>query len=336
MFVARRDLVHARGRFALMTAVVVLITVLVGLLSGLTNGLARESTSAVLGLHTDRLVFSGSSPSFASSRVPSSAGIDGDPLGFATTRAAAGATMTPVTAIGLEPGTSVAPDANGVAHGKVVLAEGAASSLGAKAGDTIRVGTDDFVVAEVHGEASFSHVPAVWMDLKDWQKVTGAGDAATVVATDQRSAVPPRYTAVPLADSVQAIGSYAAENGSLQLIRGFLFVISALVIGAFFTVWTIQRAPDIAVLKALGASTGYLLKDAIGQAVVLLLGGTLVGGLVVLAVGTAAAGRVPFVLDLATLALPLLILNVLGIAGAALAVRRVTSIDPLTALGSAR
>ena len=36
--------------------------------------------------------------------------------------------------------------------------------------------------------------------------------------------------------------------------RGFLFVISALVVGAFFTVWTIQRSGDIAVLKALGAS----------------------------------------------------------------------------------
>jgi hypothetical protein len=37
--------------------------------------------------------------------------------------------------------------------------------------------------------------------------------------------------------------------------RGFLFAISALVIGAFFTVWTIQRGGDVAVLKALGAST---------------------------------------------------------------------------------
>ncbi len=84
MFVAWRDLVHARGRFALMTAVVVLITLLAGLLSGLTQGLGRESTSAVTGLATERLVFSGDSPSFASSRVPASAGIDGEPLGFAT------------------------------------------------------------------------------------------------------------------------------------------------------------------------------------------------------------------------------------------------------------
>ncbi|HEX5562089.1 MAG TPA: ABC transporter permease [Nocardioidaceae bacterium] len=336
VFVAWRDLVHARGRFALMTAVVVMITVLVGLLSGLTQGLGRESTSAVTGLATERLVFSGDRSSFASSRVPSSARIEGEPLGFATVRAQSGDRTTPVTSIGVEPRSSVAPDSSGVARGRVVLAEKAASELGAAPGDEVRIGTRELVVARVHGEASFSHTPVVWTDLADWQDITGAQRSATVVATADHVVVPAGYTSVPLAASVQAIGSYTSENGSLNLIRGFLLVISALVIGAFFTVWTIQRSRDIAVLKALGASTAYLLRDALGQAVVLLLGGTLVGALLVVVAGSLVSGRVPFVLDVPTLALPLAVLNLLGVAGAALAVRRVTSIDPLTALGSAR
>lgn len=92
-------------------------------------------------------------------------------------------------------------------------------------------------------------------------------------------------------DALTAIGSYRAENGSLQLMRGFLFVISALVTGAFFTVWTIQRAPDIAVLKALGASTPYLLRDALGQAVFLLAAGTLLGTGLAAGSRRARAGR---------------------------------------------
>ena len=91
-----------------------------------------------------------------------------------------------------------------------------------------------------------------------------------------------------------------------------------------------------AVLRALGASTGYVLRDAIGQAVVLLLGGTALGGLLVVLAGSFAEGRVPFVLDLPTIGWPLLVVNALGVLGAGLAVRRVTSIDPLSALGSAR
>ena len=56
MFLARRDMVFARGRFTLITAVVLLITLLIGLLSGLTGGLAQQNISAIQSLERDRIV----------------------------------------------------------------------------------------------------------------------------------------------------------------------------------------------------------------------------------------------------------------------------------------
>lgn len=335
MFVGVRDLAHARGRFALMTVLVVLVTVLVGLLSGLTAGLARESTSAVTGLHTSRLVFSGDDPSFETSRVPTDGSVPGEPLGFAQTRATAGRHSTPVTAAGVRPGSDVAPDARGVRTSVVVLSEQASEDLDATSGDQVRIAGTDVEVGAVRGDASFSHTPVVWMTLADWQRATHAGDHATVIATDRASA-PKGFTTVPLEDARSAVGSFTSENGSLQLIRGFLFVISALVIGSFFTVWTVQRSREIAVLKALGGSTAYLLGDALAQAALLLVTGTALGGLVVVGVGFVASGLVPFALSPLGLGGPLAALVVLGLLGAGLAVRRVTAIDPLTALGSAR
>ncbi|SEQ95908.1 putative ABC transport system permease protein [Streptomyces radiopugnans] len=70
---------------------------------------------------------------------------------------------------------------------------------------------------------------------------------------------------MPTWSSLSAIGSYTSEDGSLQLMRGFLFALSAPVVGAFCTVWTIQRSGDVAVLKALGASTEGLLKDVLAR-----------------------------------------------------------------------
>ncbi|MFD2122572.1 ABC transporter permease, partial [Streptomyces cirratus] len=193
----------------------------------------------------------------------------------------------------------------------------------------------------------FSHTPVVWMDLGDWQRVGnpggGAGTVATVVALDapgaglaagDRAAGTRTET---IDGALGAIGSYTSENGSLQLMRGFLFAISALVIGAFFTVWTIQRSGDIAVLKALGASTGYLLRDALGQAVVMLAAGTGLGTALAAGVGVLiSGGEVPFVLDAATVLVPAAVMIALGALGAALSIRRITAVDPLTALGSAR
>ncbi|RXS70370.1 ABC transporter permease [Streptomyces sp. TM32] len=365
MFVAWRDLGFARGRFALMGTVIVLITVLVGLLSGLTAGLGRENTSAITALPADHLVFSapadGSGLAFTDSRLSARtatawARVPGvrsaEPLGIAPAKAEAGGRSAAVSAFGVRPGSGPAPE--GVGDGAVVLSGKAAAALGVRAGGSLTLGGRTCTVAAVSGSAMYSHTPVVWMSPADWRKAAGGSGAgggsgrapgadATVLALSTTgsadlAAADARLgtRTVRTGDALEAIGSYRAENGSLQLMRGFLFAISALVIGAFFTVWTIQRSGDVAVLKALGASTGSLLRDALGQAVVLLLLGTGLGSAVVAAVGAGIGSTVPFVLAPSTVLLPALIMTALGAAGAALAIRRITSVDPLTALGSAR
>ncbi|MET9696261.1 ABC transporter permease [Streptomyces sp. NPDC006529] len=370
MFVAWRDLRFAKGRFALMGAVVVLITLLVGLLSGLTSGLARENVSAITGLPATRLAFAvpagDQKVSFTDSRLPESAwrawrgrpGVtSADPLGIRTTNAAVGERTAAVSVFGVEPGGRLAPGApaGALGRGRVVLTEKAAEELGGlTAGSTLRTGALELTVGAVSGTASYSHTPVVWMDLDDWQRLgnpgtpgaagSPTGTSATVVALSGGGAVDwaagDRASASKsrtLDEALGAIGSYQAENGSLQLMRGFLFAISALVIGAFFTVWTIQRSGDIAVLKALGASTPYLLKDALGQAVVMLALGTGLGTGLAAGIGALiSGGAVPFVLDAATVLVPAAVMIVLGAVGAALSIRRITAVDPLTALGSAR
>lgn len=363
MFVAWRDLRFARGRFALMGSVVVLITLLVGLLSGLTAGLARENVSAVTGLDADHLAFAAPpgdrSVSFADSTVREEdwrawaerPGVGAaQPLGIRTLSATApGDRKAAVSAFGVEPDGTLAPETpDGIGPGRVVLSEKAAEELGAAPGDRIALGRTEREVAAVAGGASYSHTPVVWTTLDDWQHIghDGAGPAeqATVIALTTTGSADlaagdeaAGTRTLSLDDSLTAIGSYQAENGSLQLMRGFLFAISALVIGAFFTVWTIQRSGDIAVLKALGASTPYLLRDALGQAVVMLALGTGLGTALAAGAGVLiGGGPVPFVLDAATVLGPAVIMIALGAFGAALSIRRITAVDPLIALGSAR
>ncbi|MFD6974116.1 ABC transporter permease [Streptomyces sp. NPDC059979] len=361
MFVAWRDLRFAKGRFALMGSVVLLITLLVGLLSGLTSGLARENISAITGLPASHLAFAAPTGdqkvSFTNSQVPESAWLAwrgqpgvtaAEPLGIRTTNAVSGERTAAVSVFGVDPAGGLGPRKAGLTQGQVVLAEKAAKELGGlTAGAKLRIGALELTVAAVSGTAAYSHTPVVWMDLNDWQRIGNPGTSidtlATVVAVsggglDLAAADQAAGTKAQSVDeALGAIGSYQAENGSLQLMRGFLFVISALVIGAFFTVWTIQRSGDIAVLKALGASTPYLLKDALGQAVVMLAIGTGLGTALAAAFGALiSGGDVPFVLDAATVLVPAAIMIMLGALGAALSIRRITAVDPLTALGSAR
>ncbi len=363
VFVAWRDLRFAKGRFALMGTVIVLITLLVGLLSGLTAGLGRQNTSAITGLPADRIAFqaprAGGDLSYADSTVTerqwrqwaAAPGVRwAEPLGITTTKATAGDRSSGVSAFGVRPGSPLAPDGARIDDGAAVLSTTAADDLGVRPGDSFALAGQRLRVAAVSGDAFFSHTPVVWTSLGVWRKAAppaadGAdGPTATVVALDTTPDADPAALdeqagtrTVATGDSLSAIGSYTSENGSLQLMRGFLFAISALVVGAFFTVWTIQRSGDVAVLKALGASTAHLLKDALGQALVLLAGGTLIGTGLAAALGALVAGSaVPFLLTPVTVLLPAAVMVVLGVLGAALSIRRITSVDPLTALGSAR
>jgi putative ABC transport system permease protein len=364
MYLAIRDIRFAKGRFALMGAVVALITLLLVMLSGLTAGLGNQSTSALAALPADQLVFgapAGSAPkaSFTESEVTRAQRAqwterDGvaraDALGITQSRfQALGAGGVPartasVAVFGAEPGTSLAPVP--LSEGTVAVGAGLAEDLDLSIGSRASVGGTELVVTAVVPEQWYSHTGVVWTTLVDWQKLAHiqAADAATVLAvTFDPDAGPGADTAAANAaagtvsttvdGSFQALGSYKSENGSLLLMQAFLYGISALVIVAFLTVWTVQRTRDIAVLKALGGSASYILRDAMAQAALVLLAGAAVGGLAGVAGGVLASQAAPFLVTPGTTLLPIAGIVLLGLAGAALAVRSVSRVDPLIALG---
>lgn len=361
MFVAWRDLRFARGRFVLIGSVVALITLLVGFLAGLTGGLAAQNGSAVLGLPGDRLVLqqpSDGQPSFSESSIDAgtvsawrdTSGVDAvTPVGIVQGRATVHGKDSSAVAVALfgvpqdAPKSTVA-DLSPKSDDTVGLSSGAAKDLNVAVGDDITVTGTTYRVASIGGDAWYSHTPVVAMSPTAWAETDhrlGGNGAATVLAVsgspDWDVAANRTHTsAAPPLTSLTALDTFKSEIGSLGLMIVMLFGVSALVVGAFFTVWTMQRSGDIAVLKALGASNGSLIRDALGQALVVLVIGIGVGIGLVSGLGALAGGVLPFLLSPLTTLLPAAVMIVLGLAGAAVALRTVTNADPLTALGSKR
>lgn len=372
MYLAIRDIRFAKGRFALMGAVVALITLLLVMLSGLTAGLGNQSTSALAALPADQLVFGApaggaAKASFTESEVTRAqqakwAAREGvaraEALGISQSRfQALGAGGVPartasVAVFGTEPGAGLAPAP--LSEGTVAVGAGLATDLDLSIGSRASVGGSELIVTAIVPEQWYSHTGVVWTTLADWQKLAHIpdGGAATVLAVtfDAAASHPGDSDAGTGVDigaanaaagtvstsidgSFQALGSYKSENGSLMLMQAFLYGISALVIVAFLTVWTVQRTRDIAVLKALGGSARYILRDAMAQAALVLLAGAAAGGLAGVAGGVLASRAAPFLLTPGTALVPIAGILVLGLAGAALAVRGVARVDPLIALG---
>lgn len=355
MFLAIRDLWWARGRFALMAGAIALITLLVVMLSGLTEGLGRQSTSAITSLRSDQVAMerpaSGETLSMSTSRITDAAlskartqpGVSAaDPIGISSTRVTIGSSPAPATLFGIDPGAHAAP--TGLSSDAAVVSSDLADDHSVQVGQSIIVNGEKLRVARIVDDASFSHLPVVWVPRTLWRHTGGsaAGEGSVLALQTAKGFDAKAFDeatgliAKSRTDSLAAIGSYSAENGSLTMIRGLLIAISALVIGAFFTVWTVQREGDLAVLKAIGARTSYLLRDALGQALLTLLIGGGVGTVAALGLGLLAEGQVPVVIEIGTVLVPFGLMVAVGLLGATAALRRVVTVDPMTALAGAR
>jgi putative ABC transport system permease protein len=364
MFLAWRDLRVAKGRFVLVGLVISLIALLTTLLSGLATGLVDDGISGLRDLPLTHLALQpGAEHSFSRSSLDDRAldawkdadGVQVSPLGvsFFNAKDAQGATID-MALFGVPADSFLIPrqdgrSALGTPNGVVLSDE--FEEQGVRVGDTLTiVGPDQQV--EVMGftyAGSYGHVPIAFTSLETWQQLVygdnarGRFSAIAVAPADGGSIDPAALATVDRAAGTELetkeqafLGSpgFAAETTTMSLIRGFLLLISALIVGAFFTVWTVQRTRQIGLMKALGASNSYVLRDALGQLAVVLVASTLVGVLVAVGLGSLVGGDVPFSLQLAPVAGSAAILVVLGMAGSLVALRRVTSVDPVIALGA--
>jgi putative ABC transport system permease protein len=296
--------------------------------------------------------------------------IQAEPLGHImfNARMMNDAPLDDVVLWGIEPGSFLEPEViEGEGLGRIengVIISELLVERGLKLGDHFildRVLTELEVVGIV-AEYNIGHVPIIYTPLRKWQEATYGPpggpppgekladilyDYASIIALQLAPDIDPQIMEAADIDqgtltidkpaAYEASSGYKEEIMTVRLIQVFLIVISAIVIGAFFTVWTIQRTREIGLVKALGGSNWYLLRDAMGQVLILMVAATLVGTLVSLWAGQrfAEAGS-SFVLDLGTIFASGCLLIVAGVFGSALSVGLITKVDPIIALGRER
>ena len=291
---------------------------------------------------------------------------DSTPVGFGMINATTDdGTQIDLSLFGVEPDSFLAPETSsgsGLDAPNGIVVSETAQEEGLKLGSVIkldRIDTELTVVGFTDGQATFGHVDVAYLPLDTWRLIS-AGAAQPGAPTQKQidgldfpyaSVIalqldPGADTAgsdaslatmtVPLEESFNSSPGFEAETMTLSMIQVFLYVICALVVGAFFTVWTIQRQHELAVLRAIGASGGALLRDSLAQAALLLVGFTLVGVAVGVALGVAMPAGMPFALEAAPIVTAAVATIAMGLVGAAVAVLRVVRIDPITALGGNR
>lgn len=357
--------------------IAVLMVLLSGLSSGLVNdgvsGLKNMPATAIAfneGTKTDN-AFSRSVVDQDQARIWESQPGVGEVtmMGSAMTNGATGdGTQVDLSLFGIDTDSFLAPKigaGRGIEAVDELVVSPTAEDEGITLGSVItldRIDVELTVVGYTADQATFGHVTVAYLPLQTWQLIAsgkaepGAPAASAVAASDFKTAsaiaIKSRdnadldFTAgdaaagtatSTLKDSFDASPGYTAETLTLKMIQIFLYAICALVVGAFFTVWTIQRKHELAVLRAVGASTGYLLRDGLFQALAILVLSTVAGLAAGLGMGVWMAGTaMPFTLEAGPISVATSLTILMGILGAGIAIVRISRVDPLAALGGQR
>lgn len=357
MFLAVRELWFGRGRFALVGLVIGLVALMATLLSGLANGLVDDGISGLRRLPLTHLAFApGAESTFSRSTLTprnlqpwlEADGIEASPVGvsFFNARRANGSTID-MALFGVPANSFLVPP--GAARASLEGPPGLILSDRFKA-EGLRVGDKVTVVGvertlPILGftySGSYGHVDIAFTTLKTWQDLLYGDNArgrfsAVAIRADDTA----RFASIDhaagtqvetKADAYQGSPGYTGETTTMDLIQGFLLVFSALIVGAFFTVWTVQRTGEIGLLKALGASSGYVVRDALGQMAIVLVVFTAVGAAVAVGLGQLVGSDAPFRLEATPILTSVALLIGCGMLGSLIALRRITTVDPVVAL----
>lgn len=346
MFIGLKELRAAPGRTGVIGITVAMIAILVTFLSSLAAGLSFESVSALQARVAAPLAAPDATTSAVTDSADASTGTSTAGTGTAGTTDATGTTST-------------APGAP--ADALVMPAGGGTSLMGSRLTpsqiDSIKQAAPSAEILYSARERNDNGEPIMLMSLPtaDWNAPTGlsfdhlrvefrpadelAGQpqtsSAALMPEDQAAALDSsEFTVLTGEDRWNVSASYTGEQLSLTLMINMLYAISALVISAFFMVWTMQRLRTVSIVFALGAPRRVILGDTLGQAAAILLGGVAVGVAVTWAAGTFASAALPVQLTTDTLLLPAVFLAGAGLVGAAVSTLPIFKVSPRDALAA--
>ena len=361
MNLALTELRRRPSRFTVATVVLTFLSLLLLLLGGLLDGLYLGSTGAIRAQEADVIVYSDSArDSFLRSRITADMreqveGVDGvtevGGLGFTLLGATVPgeSDLADVAVAGYELAPAGVPDPPPAGH---AWADDRLRDAGVAIGDTLLVGpaATPIVVDGWVEDTNYLQQGGLWVTLDTWRAVQNANrpDAFVAEGVVQVLVVRGDGDIGPAIDA--ATGSTASltrdeavnalpgvkEQGSTfnAIIYSTLAVVLA-VVGLFFSLLTLERTGLYGVLKAIGASTRRLFVGVVLQAVVVAVIAFVIGGALAALADRALPAEVPLQLTTGRYVFTFVALIVAAVLGSAVSLRRVTRIDPASAIGSA-
>lgn len=363
MFLALREISHAKLRFGLLVAAIALLVFLIlaqqalqqGLITSFIGAIERQSAPVLVYSVDGQRTLQGSviTPALQASveRVPGVAESGRIGQGTFTVRVD-GAAQSDAALIGYERTGVGAPER--LSAGRMPRAPGEAvgSASDFSLGDTVRLAAGGGPRRRVVGlarDAQIQVTPTLFVSWTDYAAARRAAnpDAKVVLPSaigvrpaagisprelaSRINASSPEAEALTRAEAAQRSPGVKAVRTSFNLIFLLFALVVPLVTGLFFLIVTLQKARALTLLRAVGAPGGALVRSLLAQVATLTCAGVAIGTLLFVPFSQARVGKLQLSFDGRAVVVWALLLIVLALASAVVAARRVLAIDPFEA-----
>ena len=187
----------------------------------------------------------------------------------------------------------------------------------------------------------------VWDDVRPKAKTTNTNAALipSVIAVrledpaaleSMASFLETRVDGIEVTDirtAYESAPGYAEQQSTLNTMKGFTFLIGVLVIGGFFQIQTLQKVPQIGMLKAIGTPNRAVALAAILQIILVTLFGVALGGLSTFGLALGLPEGIPVLFTGTSIITAIVALLLIGPIGGMVSIRLALKVEPLTALG---
>lgn len=331
MMLGLKEMWRQKRRFSLILMITLLIVLLTTLITGLADGLAYDNGATIRELDVETFQLADDADGQLTRSFIETATPDGmTPLGVKPMTLVHGSTKQDVTLFTLPNKSSIGPELD-LELGEVLVDP---SFLGAiTVGDSVRefsTGYTFTVVGTTDGR--YSHAPVVWATTDTWTDYQAAagqpdyvsawlGSESTLLSVHSKQ------------DIVEAVPGYSAEQGTFDMMRGFLLVIGAFILTAFFYMLTLQKLPELGILKAIGIRTAIIGQALVVQVIVTVVAASLLAAGLTTLIGTFVPVDIPFAVELNNIALYSALMLLLSLIGTFLPLWKLRRLDAADALG---
>src|SRR5699024_8268424 len=334
MKLAWQEIKYYKFRYTLIMLIILLLGIMVLFISGLAQGLARENISMLDNMKAEKYVLQDNKqPQIEKSIIKSEQKqeiediINQDPLKLASQTLKINNNEEDVMMINtVENEKPELTDGSYPDKDNEVAINHKLTADGIDVGDLIEVkGGKKLEVSGIINDTMHSHSSVIMMSEKGFDNVSEENQVSTIYPVQKLSSEKQdkinniSNVKVFTQDEITSeIPSYQAEQAPLNMMIVSLFVISAIVLSAFFYVMTIQKIPEIGILKAIGIKTKHLLSALVIQILITTMIGVLISVGLVSGLSFIMPVSMPFHVTISNLLLVVGVFIMVAIIGAAL------------------